>query len=246
MASTTFCWLPPESWRTICSGPRARMPKRVIASRARRALLAASRRRAAGDAVEDRQRDVLARWSAAGSAPAGRDPPAHRRCRGRAPAAGLRIVTGLPSSRISPEVAGVMPKMVSASSVRPEPTSPAMPRISPARRGQGDVADRVAEGEVRAARGRSRRGTVSAFGKSWSIARPTIIETRSASVDLADRPGADMGAVAQHRDPVGEREDLRQLVADIDDADAALAQAPDHVHQPARRRHRPAPRSARP
>ena len=52
--------------------------------------------------------------------------------------------------------------------------------------------------------------------------------------DLADRLGGDMGAVAQHRHPVGQREDLRQLVGDIGDADAALAQAPDHLQQPAR------------
>ena len=43
-----------------------------------------------------------------------------------------------------------------------------------------------------------------------------------------------MGAVAQHRHPVGQSEDLRQLVGDIGDADAALAQAPDHLQQPSR------------
>ena len=57
--------------------------------------------------------------------------------------------------------------------------------------------------------------------------------TRGRLVDLADRPRADIGAVAQHRHAVGEREDLRQAVADIDDADAALAQAPDDVDQAA-------------
>jgi len=44
---------------------------------------------------------------------------------------GRRIWTGWPSSRISPPVAGCAPKIVSASSVRPAPTSPATPRISP-------------------------------------------------------------------------------------------------------------------
>ena len=46
--------------------------------------------------------------------------------------AGEVIVTALPASVIEPAVAGVTPKIVCASSVRPEPTSPAMPRISPA------------------------------------------------------------------------------------------------------------------
>ena len=46
---------------------------------------------------------------------------------------GLAIVTGLPSTRIVPASAGVIPKITSASSLRPEPTSPAIPRISPAR-----------------------------------------------------------------------------------------------------------------
>src|SRR2546425_115649 len=34
-ATTTFCWFPPDSWRAICSVPRARIPKRSMASRAR-------------------------------------------------------------------------------------------------------------------------------------------------------------------------------------------------------------------
>src|SRR5262249_4766201 len=34
-ASTTFCWLPPESWRAGWSGPRALIPSRLMKSRAR-------------------------------------------------------------------------------------------------------------------------------------------------------------------------------------------------------------------
>src|SRR5438552_828223 len=34
-ATTTFCWFPPESWRAIWSVPRARIPRRSMASRAR-------------------------------------------------------------------------------------------------------------------------------------------------------------------------------------------------------------------
>ena len=43
--------------------------------------------------------------------------------------------------------------------------------------------------------------------------------------------GRDIGAVAQHRDPVGEHEDLLEAVADVDDADAALAQQADDAEQ---------------
>ncbi len=35
LASTTFCWFPPESCRTNCSGPRVRMPNWPMASTAR-------------------------------------------------------------------------------------------------------------------------------------------------------------------------------------------------------------------
>lgn len=39
LASTTFCWLPPDSWRTRCSPPLARIPKRSIMSAASLASL---------------------------------------------------------------------------------------------------------------------------------------------------------------------------------------------------------------
>ena len=50
-------------------------------------------------------------------------------------------------------------------------------------------------------------------------------------VDLADRAGGHQAAVAQHRHAVGQREDLGHAVADVDDADAARAQAAHHVEQ---------------
>ncbi len=46
----------------------------------------------------------------------------------------VRCAIGLPSIAIAPAVAGVTPKIVSATLLRPEPTSPARPRISPLRR----------------------------------------------------------------------------------------------------------------
>jgi hypothetical protein len=46
---------------------------------------------------------------------------------------GESMATGPPSMRIVPEVGRRSPKIVSATSVRFEPTSPAMPTISPFR-----------------------------------------------------------------------------------------------------------------
>ena len=50
----------------------------------------------------------------------------------------------LPPMRISPLSKGRSPKMARASSVRPAPTSPATPTISPAPHREGDVAKQAA------------------------------------------------------------------------------------------------------
>ena len=50
-----------------------------------------------------------------------------------------REATGLPSSATVPLAGGDMPNRLSASSVRPEPSRPVRPTISPASDGQGDV-----------------------------------------------------------------------------------------------------------
>ena len=49
----------------------------------------------------------------------------------RTASVGLRISTRLPLTRISPDSSLSAPKMVRTTSVRPAPTSPATPRISP-------------------------------------------------------------------------------------------------------------------
>ena len=50
-------------------------------------------------------------------------------------------------------------------------------------------------------------------------------------VDVGDVHGADMGAVAQHGDAVGESENLRHAVADIDDGNARCPELADDVHE---------------
>ena len=120
------------------------------------------------------------------------------------------------------------------------------PRISPARSEKRDVAHAPAMASVAQLEHGVADRALRSCGNRLSIDRPTIIETSVLLVDLADVLGADMGAVAQHGDAVGEREDLRQAVADIDDGDAALRAAGARSSSAAARRPRPARRSARP
>ena len=90
------------------------------------------------------------------------------------PSRAERIATLSPSIRISPALAGVTPKMVSATLVRPEPTRPARPRISP-RRSENDTS-RNTPSSVRP-RTSSTVSPISAccLGNSSVISRPTIM-----------------------------------------------------------------------
>ena len=61
---------------------------------------------------------------------------------------GVRGANGLPSSVIVPPSAGVTPKIVSISSVRPAPTRPANPRISPRRAREADARRRAGHEQI--------------------------------------------------------------------------------------------------
>ena len=65
-------------------------------------------------------------------------------------------------------------------------------------------------------------GTVS-LGNIWVSSRPTIMRMMSSRVDVCGRLRADIPAVAEHRDLVGDLEDLVHLVGDVDDALASRA-----------------------
>ena len=52
-----------------------------------------------------------------------------------------------------------------------------------------------------------------------------------ADVGVRDVARTDIGAVAQHRDAIGDRKNLVEAMTDIDDADAALLEAADDVEQ---------------
>ncbi len=123
-----------------------------------------------------------------------------------------------------------MPKSASASSVRPAPSSPMSPTISPA----PSVSETSANSPARVAcrdleRGRPAgerpRGqlVLDAFA-GHQLGEPVVVEIGGAE-------GADLAAVAQHRDPLGDLDHLLQPVADEDDGDALRLQPADRREQ---------------
>ena len=90
---------------------------------------------------------------------------------------GARTATSRPSSRIVPPSAGSIPKAARASEVRPDPTNPARPRISPGR------ACKLAARSGKAGVTRSRSsnppsGRGGAAGGTWSDCRSRPIISR--------------------------------------------------------------------
>ncbi|MNP24622.1 hypothetical protein D3C76_1173940 [compost metagenome] len=94
--------------------------------------------------------------------------------------------TTSPSRRISPPSLGVMPKIASATLVRPEPINPAMPRISPACRSKDTSLKMPSSLRSRTDSNRSPIG-VSRSGNNWFSSRPTIIEIRLSPSMLSAR-----------------------------------------------------------
>ncbi|MCY1239616.1 hypothetical protein D9M72_524210 [compost metagenome] len=84
-----------------------------------------------------------------------------------------------------PELAGVTPKSVSATFERPEPTRPAMPRISPARTSKETSRKTPSSVRFFTERTTSPIGT-SSFGNIWVISRPTIMRMMSSRVTLLE------------------------------------------------------------
>ena len=133
LASTIFCWLPPESPATHRVEAR-RADAQPVEVLARHAPLA----RTADPAqprqpTEDRRATCCAVRSRRAPAPAACGPPARSRCRARSRAPGCAPRTGVPRSTIRPRVGRSIPNSADATSDRPAPISPASPTISPAR-----------------------------------------------------------------------------------------------------------------
>ena len=143
---------------------------------------------------------------------------------------GFVIAISLPSIRIAPEVAGVTPNSVSATLLRPEPTRPATPRISPLRRSndtpwnlpsrqrsrsrQRDVADRR---DLL----REHLGDLAANHQLDDLVARNI-----RGLVLANEP-----PVAEHRHLVGDLEQLVHLMGDVDDARALILERTDDPEQ---------------
>ena len=133
-------------------------------------------------------------------------------------------------ARIAPPSRRSTPKTARASSVRPEPTRPARPRISPRRTARSTDCGRD--------RWRSARRSISRRSRAGRRCRRQVerlevaadhqadhgVVARSRRVELADH-----AAVAQHHDAVGAALDLVQPVRDEDDADAVGLQLGDDL-----------------
>ena len=129
---------------------------------------------------------------------------------------GLRMAISRAPMAIVPDVAGDTPNSVSATLLRPEPTRPARPRISPSRR-----SNRCRE-SASSVRLRHRKHDVAdrhaLLGKHLGDFAPD----HQLDDFVARHPGggmlADETAIAKHRHLVGDLEQLVHLVGDIDDA----------------------------
>ena len=179
----------------------------------------------------------------------------HEADAGAMASAGVRSRTGLPSTRIVPWSNGSAPKMARAISVRPAPTRPARPRISPwcdrrARR-------RSARG-MRIARVAAARETLDPQrDRPGSADRPLAVERADVAADhhadharrrWSRRPRRRRrAAVAQHRGAVAEADHLVEPVRDEDDRRCPRpCSARTMIERAWRPRPRSAPRSARP
>ena len=176
-----------------------------------------------GQLGQHRHRRCSRRPTSAGRAPGGAGPPGGRRGPGEAPRAASAAGTAARRSTSWPASSRSIPKIARATSVRPEPTKPASPTISP-RRSSNETSEKTpAAGQALGA-----EDDVADLGLLLREERVERAPDHQAD-DLAlrklgGRPRRDVPPVAQDRDRVGERRDLLEPVADEDDRDAALAQ----------------------
>ena len=118
-----------------------------------------------------------------------------------------------------------MPKRTRASSVRPAPTSPASPTISPARTSSVTLRTPLAaQPTPRSDSTTSPRLALRRWINGRDLAADHQLDERG-FVHLVHRTGADAFAVAQDRHAVGDSENLFQAMGDVDDAHAAGTEA---------------------
>ncbi len=181
-ASTTFCWLPPESLRTSCSIEGVRTRSRSVyswaSSRSAPRLTKRKRRRRSRTTVLVLSRMERCRNRAWALRSSGARP---RPARTAAP--GLPVRRGRPSRVTVPERTGRSPARARASSERPAPMSPARPTTSPA------WTCRLmswTSSVVTFRTSRTRRSVATRVRENMADrSRPTIRRTRSPSVVVA-------------------------------------------------------------
>ena len=127
-------------------------------------------------------------------------------------------------------------RCASTSSRCPLPSTPAIPKISPAahRRGRGPttVTSPRSSATVRSRTcSRARPGCAGPLSISKITSRPTMSVARLCCVAVVGIGGADDAPVPQHRDAVGDREHLAQLVGDEHDRLALVDEAADDAEE---------------
>ena len=131
LAKTTFCWLPPDSVPTMVSIEAVRMSSAALRSVALRR--SAPVRIRPDEAKEARlASEMFSLTEDSSTSPQRLRSSGIRKMPWSMASRGAAMATGLPSRRISPPAGRSTPNSAQASSVRPAPTRPAMPKISPA------------------------------------------------------------------------------------------------------------------
>ena len=141
-------------------------------------------------------------------------------------------------------MAGAAPPRRAGRSSRPESTVPVTPTTSPARRRRREVVDPTA-----ADAGDLDRSVPVGRGGYWPIrspgapSRPSTSRVRAASSSVRDRDARlDDPSVAERGDPVSQRQDLLEVVADEQHRRALLGHEADHVVERRQRLVRDRPR----
>ena len=223
---------------------RAPQPQRCAAPAPRTPSRGGRRAAAAADPVEGAEADVVAdgqrHEEPLRPALLRDEPDARRTARRSAPAADRPAVElDRAGSRLA------WPNTAWASSLRPEPISPATPSTSPACSVEADAVELAARPRIAA---RARRGSspASSCASSRLDLAADHLPHELGLVEGADRPVRHAAAVPHHGDPVGDLHDLPQAVRDVQITDALLLEPGRRSRAAAAPPIRRGPPSARP
>ena len=143
---------------------------------------------------------------------------------------GVFGVTSTPLTRTRPRDGGSAPTMMRASSVRPAPSNPARPTISPPHTREADIVDAGSTRDVLEAQQFAARRA----SPSWIvIADLTVRHQPDQRLErrLGEREGPHRPAIAQHRDALANLGELAHAMRDVDDRHAGAGHAADDLEQ---------------